>query len=342
MNVRSDAENTAYGPNDRKGSGMLSVDGKLYLLARNDNRKGRQSRIGWSTDRARTFEWCKWNFRELGHPTFVNYGKDYAGGGRYVYIWSKDHPSAYEASGHFVLGRVLKDRIRERDAYEFFGRMRSGKPVWSSAIEKRGPAFKMKCISDDPMVARIRAILEATDASFKCTVDPNQRFYRPSEAIALARAFEPFGNVAELEDPMAKWNLDWCKQLREATTIPVALHLANPHDIINAIKAEAVDCLNIVGSMAQFVKSASIADAAGLPIWHGSGCDLGIIEMSYFRAISVARNCVLPSDLVGSFVREDDLIEEGHSIVPNEQGLGCKLDMDAVDRYAISNEKLEV
>lgn len=143
VNIRSNVENTSFGPNDRKGSGMLSVDGTLYLLARNDNKKGRHSRIGWSNDRARTFEWCRWDFKELGHPTFINYGRDYAGArDRYVYVWNKDHPSAYEASDHFVLARVTKDQIRERDAYEFYVRTRSGKPVWSSDIQKRGPVFK--------------------------------------------------------------------------------------------------------------------------------------------------------------------------------------------------------
>jgi len=143
VNIRSNAENTLYGPNGRKGSGMLSVDGTLYLLARNDNGKGRHSRIGWSTDRARTFEWCKWNFKELGHPTFINFGKDYAGArDRFVYIWSNDHPSAYAASDHFVLARVPKGRILERDAYEFFVRLKGRSPVWSADARRRGPVFK--------------------------------------------------------------------------------------------------------------------------------------------------------------------------------------------------------
>lgn len=201
---------------------------------------------------------------------------------------------------------------------------------------------KMKCTSDEPMVDRVRAILDATDPSFKCTVDPNQRFYRPSEAIALARQFEEVGNVGVLEDPMAKWNLDWYRQLRAATTIPVALHLANPHDIINAIKAEAVDIFNLGGSMWNFVKNAAIADAAGIPVWHGSGNDLGVMEMSYLHAASVPRNCVMPSDFVGSWTREDDLIVEGiqfdggDAVVPDLPGLGCELDMDAMERYGIA------
>jgi muconate cycloisomerase len=246
---------------------------------------------------------------------------------------------------HALLGGAYRDRV---EVDYWMGRQN---PEDSARSARRGfeegyHGIKMKCTSDDPMVDRIRAILEATNASFKCTVDPNQRFYRPSEAIALARAFEAFGNVAVLEDPMAKWNLDWYRQLRDATSIQVALHLSNPHDIINAIKAEAVDCMNLVGSMAQFVKNAAIADAAGLPIWHGSGCDLGIVETSYLHAISVARNCVLPSDLVGSFVREDDLIAEGLRIergqarVPDTPGLGCELDVQAVERYSVGQEQI--
>jgi len=142
-NIRSNAENTAYGAKDRKASGLLSVDGTIYLLARNDNKKGQRSRIGWSLDYMRTFQWARWSFKELGHPTFANYGKDYEGArDNYVYIWSNDHPSAYEPGDRFVLARVPKDQILERDAYEFFVRLSKGKPTWTSDIKKRGAAFK--------------------------------------------------------------------------------------------------------------------------------------------------------------------------------------------------------
>ncbi|MDE2700983.1 MAG: mandelate racemase, partial [Gemmatimonadota bacterium] len=138
------------------------------------------------------------------------------------------------------------------------------------------------------------------------------------------------------------WNLDWYCQLRAATIIPVALHLANPHDIINAIKVEAVDIFNLGGSMWQFIYNAAIADAAGIPCWHGSGNDLGVMEMAYLHAASVPRNCVMPSDFVGSWTREDDLIvdgiqfEKGEAIVPTKPGLGCELDEDALEKYRIN------
>ncbi len=241
---------------------------------------------------------------------------------------------------HALLGGAYRDRV---PADYWIGHQTPADSARNARIgyERGFHGVKMKCTSDEPMVDRIRAILEATDASFKCTVDPNQRFYRPAEAIALAKAFEELGNVGVLEDPMAKWNLDWYRQLRAATSIPVALHLGNPHDIITAVKAEAVDYMNLGGGLFAFVKNAAIADAAGIPIWHGSGNDLGIMEMSYLHAASVPRNCVLPSDFVGSWTREDDLLvsgitfEEGCAVVPETPGLGCELDMDAVERYRV-------
>ena len=38
LNIRSDAENSGYGPNGEKASGILMVDGVLYLWVRNANR----------------------------------------------------------------------------------------------------------------------------------------------------------------------------------------------------------------------------------------------------------------------------------------------------------------
>ena len=248
---------------------------------------------------------------------------------------------AREIPVHALLGGAYRDRV---PADYWMGHQTPEDSAKTARLgyERGFHGVKMKCTSDEPMVDRIRAILDATDVAFKCTVDPNQRFYRPAEAIALAREFEKLGNVGALEDPMAKWNLDWYRQLRAATSIPVALHLSAPHDIINAIKAEAVDYMNLGGGMYAFVKNAAIADAAGIPVWHGSGNDLGIMEMSYLHAASVPRNCVLPCDFVGSWTREDDLVVEGlqleggHAVVPEKPGLGCELDMDAVEKYRVA------
>src|SRR5438093_10374659 len=62
--------------------------------------------------------------------------------------------------------------------------------------------------------------------------------------------------------------------------------------------------------MAMFVKCCFIAEQAGVPVWHGSGVDLGIMDMSYVHACAAAPAATLPSDVVGNFLREDDLLVE--------------------------------
>jgi hypothetical protein len=143
-NIRSDAENTSHGRAGRKASGMLCIDGVLYMLARNADNDGRYSQLAWSTDKARTWTWADWRFEPFGYPTFVNFGRNYAGArDSYVYIVSHNHPDAYVAVDQFILARVPKDRIRHREAYEFVESVGAdGHAAWTSDIIKRGPIFE--------------------------------------------------------------------------------------------------------------------------------------------------------------------------------------------------------
>ena len=47
--------------------------------------------------------------------------------------------------------------------------------------------------------------------------------------------------------------------MREMLPFPLALHLGSASDVIKAIRADAVDYLNLGGSMVNFVKTAAIA-----------------------------------------------------------------------------------
>ncbi len=143
LNIRSDAENSGYGSNGEKASGILMVDGVLYLWVRNADRQGNHSRLGWSLDYGKTWKWCDWDLEEFGYPTFINYGKNY-GGARddFVYIVSHDNPSAYESADRFILMRAPKDQLQVRSSYEFFVRKdENSNPVWSGDVEARGGIF---------------------------------------------------------------------------------------------------------------------------------------------------------------------------------------------------------
>jgi CubicO group peptidase (beta-lactamase class C family) len=143
VNLRAaTAEALGDGKNGRKASGMLCVDGMLYLLVRNAS----NSQLGWSSDHGATWTWADWKFTEsFGCPGFVSFGKNYSHArDGFVYLYSHDSNSAYERADRFVMARVPKDRLHERTAYEFL--VPTGKddtsPGWSHDIAQRGALFE--------------------------------------------------------------------------------------------------------------------------------------------------------------------------------------------------------
>ena len=243
--------------------------------------------------------------------------------------------------------RLLGGQVRDRVLVDYWTARRTPEDLARKALEGQACGFhgiKIKCALEDPNVERLQAVADAVGMDFRVTVDPNTRFYLPCHAVGLADALGPLRQiVAVFEDPVPKDNLDWYVLLRQKLQVPVALHLGSGRAVLNAVKREAVDLLNISpGSMVEFVKQCFIAEQAGIPVWHGSGVDLGILDMSYVHACAAAPAATLPSDIVGNFMRADDLIvepisiEDGYAAVPLKPGLGVELDEDAVARYAVS------
>lgn len=133
-------ERPGDGPKGEKASGLLMVEGVLYLWARNAG----NSRLAWSEDRGRTWTWSDWRWTtSFGCPTFLNFGPNSSGArDEFVYVHSPDADSAYAAADRMVLARVPKDRVREQSAYEFFaGAGEGGQPRWSPRIEHRQAVY---------------------------------------------------------------------------------------------------------------------------------------------------------------------------------------------------------
>ena len=140
VNLRSDGETRGDGAGGKKASGLLMVDGVLYLWARNAG----NSQLAWSTDHAKTWTWADWKFTtSFGAPTFLNFGRNYSNArDDFVYVFSHDSGSAYQAADRMVLARVRQDRIRLREAYQFFVKLNHNQePEWSDDIAERGAVF---------------------------------------------------------------------------------------------------------------------------------------------------------------------------------------------------------
>ena len=138
-NLRSDGERTGDGAKSPKASGILMVDGVLYLWVRNVG----NAQLLWSQDRGKTWQWGFKMETGFGSPAFLNFGQNYAGArDGFVYTYSQDGPSAYESDNSLMLARAPQGRIRDRDAWEFFmGLNAGGLPLWTTDATQAGAVF---------------------------------------------------------------------------------------------------------------------------------------------------------------------------------------------------------
>jgi L-alanine-DL-glutamate epimerase-like enolase superfamily enzyme len=192
------------------------------------------------------------------------------------------------------------------------------------------------------IVETVRLMKQAAGPDYTVGVDPNTLFVQPSVAARLAKELEPLGTVANFEDPVLKDNLDWYRLLREKTWIPMALHLGAPSGVLAALKAEAVDQINLGGSAAQVRKSAALCEAANVPIWvQMGGLCLGVMAAYSVHLQSTLAAATLACDEL-PHMRVADLTDgslqqsEGHFTVPQGPGLGIHVDEKVIEKYRVA------
>ena len=191
------------------------------------------------------------------------------------------------------------------------------------------------------IVETVKLMKESAGADYTVGIDPNQKFRLPHIAAGLARELEPFGTVANLENPVPKRNLQWFRLLREKTHIPIALHANAAGEVLRALKAECIDCVNLSGSAQEVKMAAAVAEAADVPCWvQMGGLCLGVKAAYSVHVQATIPNATLPCDEL-PFTREADVLDEGLVLengyyeVPEKPGLGVTLDMGVVEKYRV-------
>ena len=199
--------------------------------------------------------------------------------------------------------------------------------------------IKMKAKQGDPVVEAI-AMIAKVAPGVTVILDPNTRYNSLKDFLEVALKLEKIGNMLVYEDPFDKSDYEGYRKLRSLVKTHVALHLGDTKAMIKGICEQACSAFNTGPnpSMASFVSNCYLAQVEGLPVWHGSGNDLGIIDAAYTHSCAAAPNCTLPSDILG-YLREDDLvvtpieIKDSYATVPTTPGLGVELDEDAAKKY---------
>ena len=148
------------GGNGPKPSGMICVDGILYLAFQNLlgaqtpphsllSQHGSDAQIVFATEKINFFIPSIKNIaspmfpgHKFGGPAFINFGKNNANArDSYVYAVSADQ---WDNGSNLRLGRVPNDRIMRREAWEYVcAFMPSGEPIWHSDLEEAIPILSL-------------------------------------------------------------------------------------------------------------------------------------------------------------------------------------------------------
>ena len=152
VNGGKNPENPASFPKKGKTGGILFLDGTLYAMVnlQDDRWPNVNHVLAWSTNCAATWSKADWLFpRGVGNfqpGKFLNFNRNYTGVpghlDGFVYLYGPKQPARDGEEKELFLARAPRDRLRERDAYEFFAGLGSDKqPTWSADAARMQPVF---------------------------------------------------------------------------------------------------------------------------------------------------------------------------------------------------------
>lgn len=246
---------------------------------------------------------------------------------------------------HRLLGGLAQERVL---VHYWCGRQEAADAARTAQrlVSLGFSGLKMKASWGDPIVEAVRAVALAAP-KVRVTVDFNSGYPRdpgPSaeEFLPVGQALDEIGNMQTIEDPLPVNDLIGFRQLSKKLNTPITLTATTPREIVDAARVDACRYINTgaSGSLRNFGLNAATAAGAGMPVWHGSGHELGVLDAAYLHNCAAAPNCTLPSDIlshqrVHSLLAVPIRFENGHAVVPRGPGLGVELDLDALERFAI-------
>jgi L-alanine-DL-glutamate epimerase-like enolase superfamily enzyme len=231
-----------------------------------------------------------------------------------VYFYEAFEAALYDALGKAVgwpVYRLLGGLAQPKVQVNYWCARKN--PVDIRRVAQRALAGKFKTVkikgfAGDPIVKSVEAIA-AVAPNLKVILDTEANFKTVADFLPIGKGLDAVGNMSVIEDPLVKRNLAAYVELRRQLQTRLALHLGDPKAMIRAIRAEACTVFNTgtSPSMASFVSNCYLAGAAGMPVWHGSGHELGILDAAMLHSAAASPNCTLPSDIL-SYQRVDDLI----------------------------------
>ena len=206
--------------------------------------------------------------------------------------------------------------------------------VERKALEAISKGFKViKIKAEGNLNADLERVEILNELGVKIRVDANQGF-TPKDALKFIRKVSNF-NVEFIEQPVASWNIDALKYVRENSDIPIIADesVHSVRDALMVVKCNAVDGINIklmkCGGISEAIKIIHVAESAGIPCM--IGCMLeSRISISAAAHLALAFRNIEYVDLDSHlFLKEDPVIggmkiKNGKIQLPDRPGLGVE------------------
>ena len=198
------------------------------------------------------------------------------------------------------------------------------------------PAIKVKLgTSAEEDLGRIARIREAVGSDLPLRIDANQGWDFPTAVRVLSRLQS--AGIEYCEQPLARWDLDNFRRLRERVSIPIMADesVFDHHDAFRLAASGCCDYLNIklakAGGIHTALKIDAVAEAAG------ARCMLGCMMESRLGLTAAAHlACARPNirylDLDGHLqLRQDPIVgggrwQGGTITLPDDPGIGATVD----------------
>ena len=195
---------------------------------------------------------------------------------------------------------------------------------------------------DETDLEIVRQVRDAIGPDLRLRLDPNEH-WNPLIASRMMAKLAKF-NIEFVEQPTDCESLSALAQVRAKSPIAIAAdqRVFTPYDVYDVCRAQAADLIVIglheTGGITRFIKSARIAEAAGINICIHGLYETGITTCATYQAAAVLPNLDDGNQYMNHFLAWDVIespdigLRNGKMAMLWGPGLGFELNLDAVAR----------
>ncbi|KAA0970756.1 hypothetical protein FPY71_09770 [Aureimonas fodinaquatilis] len=247
---------------------------------------------------------------------------------------------------HQLWGGRFRDKV-EIAAYTMSGDIRAFETHLRAMLERGYQTFKIKIGFGEELDLDMVRLARKLVGNRKLRADVNGVWTQATARRILSKLADC--DLQYIEQPLPVSDLAGHAELRNVQSVPVALDESayTTGDVGAIIAARAADALLLdpsqAGGMWEVRKQAAAAEAAFLPVGLHSGGEMGPSIAAYIQLAACTPNMWLAIDWSAEHMSDvlctniQYLPEGGFVSVPTAPGLGVEIDIDKVEKYAVTS-----